>query len=230
MNESNAEIKKTSRWWAILSAELIITLLVLLASIWAFAFTVEMVFVSKASDLDNAVFDAVSKIVNPFLTRFMLSITFLGNHAFLIPANFLLLGFYWGRKNRKFSRRILVVALSSLSLKLLLKNSFQRLRPDIPLLEKVAGFSFPSGHALMSVTFYGLLIYIAWREVSDPVWKWVITVLLGLLIFLVSFSRIYLRVHYASDVIAGVALGIFWLFVSLWIIGKLEKKAAPKNT
>jgi membrane-associated phospholipid phosphatase len=224
MNLTVTEKKRNKRWLKLITLEFIIISLLLITSIVIFALAVDMVFIKKATTFDENIFNFVAHYVTPGHTRFMSFITFLGNHAFLIPANLVLLTYYFFKKNRWFSIRVVALALSSLCLKLLLKLFFHRDRPAIPLLHKVDGFSFPSGHALIGVSFYGLLIYITWHEVKNKWWRAGIIVSLALLILLISFSRIYLRVHYASDVIAGLAIGFFWLIISLWILGKFEKR------
>ncbi len=97
-----------------------------------------------------------------------------------------------------------------------------------PLLHEAKGFSFPSGHALMSVTFYGLLIVIVWEFVKAPWLRWLLSILLALLILIIGFSRVYLRVHYASDVVAGFSVGLVWLILSIWALSWVEKYYASK--
>jgi membrane-associated phospholipid phosphatase len=225
MNQTITD-KKDNRWLKVLTLEFIIITLLLLTAIFIFALAVDIVFIKKTTAFDENIFSYVGQHVTPGRTRFMLFITFLGNHKFLIPANLLLLMYYIFKKNRWLSIRVVALALSSLFIKLLLKLLFHRDRPAIPLLHKVDGFSFPSGHALIGVAFYGLLIYIAWNEVKNKLWRIIIVSSLIFLILLISFSRIYLRVHYTSDVMAGLAMGFIWLTVSLWVIGKFEKKNA----
>jgi membrane-associated phospholipid phosphatase len=226
MSETITE-KKTKWWLKLLTLEFIIITLLLLTAIIVFALAVDMVFIKKTTTLDENVFNYVGQHVTPARTRFMLAITFLGNHKFLIPANFALLIYYTlFKKNRWLSIRVAALALSSLTIKLVLKAFFHRPRPEIPLLYKVQGYSFPSGHALIGVAFYGLLIYIAWNEIKNKWWRVVTITALFSLILLISFSRIYLRVHYTSDVMAGLAMGFIWLTVSLWLIGRFEKKNA----
>lgn len=225
MTDTNQEVKKTARWLTLLTAEFIISIILYLVSIILIAFALNIAFLNKTASFDHAVFNWVDGLVSSPRTDFMLFITFLGNHKFLIPANLLLLFFYlFIRKDRRLSIRVSAIALSSLAIKQLLKNIFQRLRPETPLLEQVRGFSFPSGHALFAVTFFGLLIYIAWREFKN-IWVRTIAILIcSILIFLISLSRIYLRVHYASDVIAGLAIGFIWLRLVLWIIDRVEQR------
>jgi membrane-associated phospholipid phosphatase len=224
MTQTTSDKKKGTNWLKLLSAEFIIILVLLFVCITVFAYAVNMVFIKKATTFDENVFSFVGKHVTETRTRIMVFISFLGKHTFLIPANLVLLAYFLFMKNRRFSIRVAALALSSLSLMFLLKLSFKRIRPDIPLLEQVSGFSFPSGHALMSVGFYGLLIYITWHEIKNRTLRGIMVAFWFLLIVLIGFSRIYLRVHYASDVIAGFAVGFGWLLLSLWVIDKIEKK------
>jgi len=105
---------------------------------------------------------------------------------------------------------------------LLLKQLFQRKRPLSPLLKAAKGLSFPSGHAIMAVTFYGLLIYILQHTITTEWLKWFLIIVVFVLIVLIGFSRIYLRVHYASDVAAGFIIGLLWLLLSLAVLKWLE--------
>jgi membrane-associated phospholipid phosphatase len=105
---------------------------------------------------------------------------------------------------------------------LLLKQLFQRKRPLSPLLKAAKGLSFPSGHAIMAVTFYGLLIYILQHGITIDWLKWFATIFVFILIIAIGFSRIYLRVHYASDVAAGFIIGLLWLLISLAVLKWLE--------
>jgi len=195
----------------------------------SFSFAVRAAFFSSAHDFDNAIFSFVKRHVTTHNTDFLFFITNLGNHNFLIPANILLLIYFLIRKNKRFSIRVISLSLSSLCLMLVLKSSIQRIRPENPLLQAVNGYSFPSGHALMSVVFYGLLIYIAWHEIKNRWLQSVAVVLLALLILFIGFSRIYLRVHYASDVIAGLSVGLIWLIGSLWLINQIEARRAKRK-
>ena len=175
----------------------------------------------KPRDLE--VFESLERANHPVFTRFIERVTFLGNHKFLVPANLALLFYFlFVRRRTWFSIRVISIALSSLGMMVLLKNVFKRKRPGNPLLYAVRGKSFPSGHALMSITFYGLLIYIVNSTVKDTTVRIPAIVGLILLIKLIGFSRIYLRVHYTSDVLAGFAIGGGWLAVSLKTLQRLE--------
>jgi len=148
----------------------------------------------------------------------MLFFTALGGHKFFIPVNLALLAYFLFIKNNEYALKIPVIAISSLGLMFLLKYFFYRTRPENPLLKQVRGLSYPSGHALMSVSFYGLLIHIVWHNVSDQLLKWLLIFLLLLLIQIIGLSRVYLRVHYATDVLAGYAIGFIWLMICLYFL------------
>ena len=109
-----------------------------------------------------------------------------------------------------------------------LKNLFGRPRPDVPLIFKADGLSFPSGHALFSITFYGLMIYFIYKAVQRPWLKWTLISILSLLVFIIGFSRVYLRVHYATDVIAGFCVGFLWLVFAIWMLNRMEKYSRKK--
>jgi membrane-associated phospholipid phosphatase len=218
------KIKKSWAALALLSVEMIVVLAVFIFSLIAFVLVTRHVFILKDEQFDFRVFDFLQSHVSDKNNHIMLFFTFLGKHSFLIPANIALIIFFlFFRKHQWYSIKIPAIALSSLAMMFLLKNIFGRPRPEIPLLNEARGLSFPSGHALMSVTFYGLLIHIVWKTVSVKWLKWLLIVLFGGLIFVIGFSRIYLRVHYASDVLAGFATGFLWLVISLWILKRMEK-------
>jgi len=182
--------------------------------------------VRKYKPIDVGIFDRLEPWVSPAMNKFMLAITFLGTHTFLIPANlFLIFYFLLARHQNWFSIRVITIALSSLVLMFLLKYLFQRKRPLSPLLKAAKGLSFPSGHAIMSVTFYGLLLHIAWNTMEPDWLRWLFAVLLVITIVLIGYSRVYLRVHYASDVLSGFIIGFLWLLISLWVLNNLEEYA-----
>lgn len=229
MNKLQQSIKKQLASIALLSVELIIVLILFICALVAFTIIAYRIFNLENESFDFFVFDKVNTIVSLSTTRFMQFITFFGNHNFLVPANLLLiLYFLFVKKHRWYSIKVPVIAIGGLLLMTLLKQLFNRPRPLIPLLEPVKGLSFPSGHALMSMSFYGLLIFLVWENISNPFWKWISTVFLLLVILLIGFSRIYLRLHYFSDVMAGFAAGIIWLSLSIWALRKMEQYSRRK--
>lgn len=212
-----------------LSLEMIIVLSFFIGALVLFVYMIRRVFFLRNNLFDEKVFAYLDKHVSPENNNLMLFFTFLGKHEFLIPANLILIAYFlFIKKHRWYSIKVPAIALSSLALMFGLKNLFDRDRPLVPLLEEARGLSFPSGHALMSVTFYGLLIYIVFKGFKNKTLKWTLIGLLLLLILTISFSRIYLRVHYASDVIAGFCVGILWLVICVSVLNRLEKFSMKK--
>jgi membrane-associated phospholipid phosphatase len=202
--------------------EVLLTLAVFSAIIALIVFLIRKP-IRKHKPIDMLIFDKIKPLVNEINNKIMLLITFLGKHQFLIPANLILIFYFLlVKKQTWFSIRVITIAISSLVLMLLLKQLFQRKRPLSPLLKAAKGLSFPSGHAIMAVTFYGLLIYILQHSIAIDWLKWLVIVLVTVLIILIGFSRIYLRVHYASDVAAGFIIGLLWLLISLAVLKWLE--------
>jgi membrane-associated phospholipid phosphatase len=189
-----------------------------------------MVFIQPSTLLDDKLFQWIASQVTDERTVIMRGITFLGNYQFLIPANFILIGTLLYLKKKNSAWRVAVIALTSLTLKLLLKDVFHRDRPDNPMILGITNFSFPSGHAFMSVAFYGVLIWLAERNMTNKTWRTITAILLSLLILLIGFSRIYLRVHYTTDVIAGFCMGTCWVSFCLWFTQRINKwRAGSKN-
>lgn len=101
----------------------------------------------------------------------------------------------------------------------MLKILFQRPRPELNIIG-ATGYSFPSGHSMVSMAFYGFLIYMLLKTKHTNKYKIVGTILISIIILAIGFSRIYLGVHYITDVLAGFALGIIYLACFTFIIEK----------
>lgn len=93
----------------------------------------------------------------------------------------------------------------------MLKRIIARPRPIEHRLISESGYSFPSGHSMVSMAFYGFFIYLAYRKIKNPYVKTIVCVLLSIIIISIGLSRIYLGVHYPSDVIAGFCISISYL-------------------
>lgn len=174
-----------------------------------------LVFISNRTAADRDITTFIAGYVTEGRTAFLKSVSFLGNHKFLVPANLFLIAGLLFLKMGNTALRWAIAALSSLGIMSLIKNLFQRPRPENPMVEGITNFSFPSGHALMGVVFYGLLIWLIRQNVRDHRVRNLLIAALVFLLLLIGFSRIYLRVHYTSDVIAGYGIGVCWLYAVL---------------
>ena len=195
-----------------------------LASLFVFIVTALIVFVARNSVVDDIAFNGLEEHNSSSATRVMLFITFLGKHSFFVPANLALALLFLLYKQWGWALRVLVVAVGGVSLMGLLKNVFARHRPPAPLVEGITNYGFPSGHAMMSVAFYGLLLVFCINYIKTKWLKLTSAVFLLLLIVLIGFSRIYLRVHYTTDVIAGYSFGLFWLCLCLFFANRIEQR------
>ena len=213
---------------ALLSVELILVLILFFISLFSLAFIINEVFEIKNANFDAQVFNYIRPLITDATTRIMRFITFFATGKFLIPANIILALYFLLRRHRWYSLSVPVVSLGSFIIMWSMKQYFSRTRPDDPVYKAAMGFSFPSGHAMSAMTFYGLLIYLVWKNVHNVTFKWILTFLLIIFIHLIGFSRVYFRVHYASDVIGGFSLGLIWLVLSLWVMHSLEKVTRKK--
>jgi len=174
--------------------------------------------------LDVIAFQKLSRITNPSVTKLMLLLTFFGSNYFLLPAYVALVTYFLIFKKRRLSLDIAAVGVTSTIILFSLKAIFHRHRPMDPLIKTVNGFSFPSGHSFCSFTFFGLLIYIVWNHQIKPELRWIATAFFFLFACAIALSRVYLHVHYASDVVAGFCLCIVWLSFSFWIMRRFKQK------
>jgi undecaprenyl-diphosphatase len=174
-------------------------------------------FTSEVFEGETIVFDErvrylVQQFATPLLTRLMIIISFAGSPGFLcalgIPAAIVLLYMKWRRAFTLFA----VTMAGSVLLNLILKAVFQRTRPEaFSDYELPASYSFPSGHALGAFCFVGILAWLVTARIKDPWLIWGLRLLSLFLVLCVGFSRIYLGVHYASDVIAGYLAAFVWI-------------------
>ncbi len=112
----------------------------------------------------------------------------------------------------------------------LLKNIVARPRPEGFRLVEESGYSFPSGHSMVSMAFYGFFVYLIFKKVKNPYLKWSSMIVISFIITAIGLSRIYLGVHYASDVIAGFCISISYLILFMNLIkGKMGESDEEKS-
>ena len=208
-----------------ISLRFLVVAVIFLLALLVFSVIANEIVFENETGFDRLVFQRLAAITSPAMTSVMVFITFFGSSYFLLPAYILLiLYFLLFRKNTRLSLDVASVGITSTIILFSLKAIFHRHRPLDPLVKNVNGFSFPSGHSFSSFTFFGLLVYILWNHEMNPVLRWVLTIVFAFIASAIAFSRIYLHVHFASDVIAGLCLCIVWLGISLWMLKKLNRK------
>ncbi len=161
---------------------------------------------------DQAVADALHAAATPFATKVFLGITALDSAEAIVPISLVVTGLLAWCRRWLYASGWLVALVGVVALNLLLKQIFERPRPIFadPIIVETS-YSFPSGHAMDSLVVYGMLAYFALLFIEP--WRARMGILFGaaLLVILIGFSRLYLGVHYFSDVIAGFAAGGVWL-------------------
>jgi undecaprenyl-diphosphatase len=190
-----------------------VSILVLSASIIALIlFSLEMME-NELSPFDNMIYRYMAMFITRDMTYFMKLISDLGSLYVLGAATAVILVMFWKKRKYRFYGIMVAVNLILVSLlNIIFKTVFHRARPDILPLIHATGYSFPSGHSMISAAFYGYLIYLCIIFLKRP-WKQILCAFQLVLILFIGVSRIYLGVHYASDVIGGFLAGISWLII-----------------
>lgn len=159
-----------------------------------------------SNEIDTTFYAAMIRLRSPFKTLMMHFFSWLGGPIGLGAIGLSFVIHPYLRKYFLFS--IAVTSISSILLNKILKETFDRIRPETSFLIKEKGFSFPSGHSMVNATFYSCLILIMSTPRMPDILQVTITLGAIVLILLIGLSRIYLGAHYLTDVIAGWSLGI----------------------
>ena len=182
-------------------------------------FILESVYEKEILEFDKLAF-SLFKIRTPLLTKIFLIITNLGSPYVLIVLT--LLSFLL--KNKKISF-IITANLGLITIiNQVLKFIVKRPRPRDLFLIIETGYSFPSGHSMVSLSFYGLLIYFIYKYFKNKKLKIFLITFLSLIIVLIGISRVYLGVHFVSDVISGFLLSLSYLIIFIKVINKFILK------
>lgn len=163
-------------------------------------------FLKQPLYIDNLTMAWVEAMRRPELTIFLNFITDFGAPIIFAVFGFISFLYLWLIHKRRAGFILIAGLVGSWAVMDFLKAIFARPRPMGEQLTTAGGMSFPSGHAMISLVFYGFIAYLLLRHLI-PRWNKTACVIIGVLIFLIGFSRIYLNVHYITDVLAGFALG-----------------------
>ena len=183
----------------------------------SFIMILVLVLNENISSFDNTIYNFISNFINNPTTRIMKVITFLGSAYTLITLTVLLILF--GKDKKYFGINLVFIFIFNF----IIKNIICRPRPVGHNLITEHGYSFPSGHSMVGAAVYGLLIYYIYKNVKNKIHKWLLIIFLSLLIIGIGISRIYLGVHYPSDVLGGYLLALVWLIILIIIIERNKK-------
>ncbi len=168
-----------------------------------FILVATIVLIDKERVIDEAIYNFIFNFRCNLLDNYFTFITHFGDTIFIVcfVTIFILI------QRKKESLFLAISAIDSSLLTWLLKQLFLRERPSHLKLIKQGGYSFPSGHAMISMCVYGYLFYLVLKIKNKPL-KYILIFILSLLIISIGISRIYVGVHYPTDVIAGYLIGL----------------------
>ena len=197
----------TTRFWALVA--------LLAISCGLFLWLAWEIIGEKRERLDTQEWNFVQGFTSPLHTQWALLVTF-GGTNFFTSCIYLFIMFYLFIKNYKREAvHVLIIGSGVILLGWILKLIFHRARPNLPHLQQAIGYSFPSGHTLGAFTLCGVLVYLTLKSEWSFFAKSIAIVLLLLYACLVGLSRIYLHVHFTSDVIGSMLMALCWLTLSL---------------
>ncbi|MBR3363133.1 MAG: phosphatase PAP2 family protein, partial [Bacilli bacterium] len=170
-------------------------------TICLFIFIVVSIYVSfgRTNSFDLFFYNLIINLKNDFFTNFFKFITLFGGEYIIFLITFSFLFF----KNKKYFLALFINMISIVLLNNFLKLIFLRERPIDLMIVNETGYSYPSGHTMIAASFYGFIIFLIWNMNMDRKYKYLLSFLLVFLISFIGISRIYLGVHFPSDVIGG---------------------------
>lgn len=189
--------------------------LVVLGALAGFLALAEDVWNKDIMDGDQIGYALISSLsAIPGMTDFVRTVTHLGDLAAYVVMTLIMLTLF---RHKHITRVIILNIINVGLLNIILKNILQRPRPLGPHLVAASGFSFPSGHAMGSLAFYGLFMYLIYLYVPNRKLRWAGMLLMAIIIGCIGMSRIYLGVHYTSDVLGGYFISLAYLIVYIRI-------------
>ncbi len=195
--------RKNARW------------LILIFGLILFFLILEDILDDEIYQFDTKIYQVVSYAICEPITTIAKVITILGSVYAILPIYLITVIALWKKKEGRYIATNLPLIFL---INQLLKRIIQRPRPEGFRIIQESGYSFPSGHSMVSMAFYGLFLYLIHKKVKNPYIKWASTILLTTLVILIGISRIYLGVHYASDVIAGFCFSVSYLLLFTHVI------------
>lgn len=193
-------------------------ILIPLIGIVLFIILTILVEYNLTTTLDDTIYNILILNRSEILDNFYKIITKLGNELTVITITLIL--FVIMSNDNKYL--LLNNVVSTGIINQVLKRIIKRPRPLHLKLIKQGGFSFPSGHAMISIGLYGILIYIIHNNIKNKKIKVILEVILSLIIILIGMSRIYVGVHYPSDIIAGYCIAIALIPINIMILKKIR--------
>ncbi len=207
-----------------LGAVVIVAAMIAALGVWAFTALADEVREGGTQQFDEAVLRYLHSFHLPWLDPVMLEITGLGNATTVIVTMGVAAIFLWLTRHRYSAALLVIATLGGFLITLILKGAYDRPRPHVvEWSTQVVTSSFPSGHASSAAVVYLTIAYLAAR-LQHRLWaRWLTMLLAVLLVLLIAFSRLMLGVHYPSDVVAGMALGLAWAAFCMVMLEAIQR-------
>lgn len=203
-------------------------LLALAVSLWAFGAIVDEQILEGETRTDERLAVWLHGRATEPLTDVFRAITRLGNFITLFAVTLVAVVIFWRRRERIDAAFVALAALGAQVLSTGMKLGFRRDRPFFPdPLATESTFSFPSGHALVSLAVYGSIALVLARRLTSRIQRALLLGATALLVIAIGFSRLYLGVHFLSDVLAGYAAGAAWL-AFLYVVLEVRARYASR--
>ncbi|MBB5324280.1 undecaprenyl-diphosphatase [Anoxybacillus tepidamans] len=195
-----------------------------------FGLTAFLVSGSQVDHFDGVVISFIQRFESPALTSVMKFFSWIGSGRIVTIISLIaLFVLYKAWKYRSELVLFVTVVAGSSILNQLLKSLFHRARPSLHRLAEASGFSFPSGHSMEAVALYGILAFLLWRRIDHRFGRVFLIFISFFMIMGIGVSRIYLGVHYPSDVIGGYFASSFWLFAAIWFYQRYKERSFEKT-
>lgn len=175
--------------------------------------------------IDRWMQNIASLYTDTFIYTFSRWMTELGTGDFLIPLGIIMFFVIWWMLRDWFAGAVFGIGvLGTHMFHLTIKALVERERPTISIILDAQGYSYPSGHAMVSIVLYGLIAFFIAKKFTSVKAKFIVQLLFAMLVFFIGISRPLLDVHYLTDVITGYVLGYFCLIATIWIYEYIRDK------
>ena len=184
----------------------------------------------KLSQFDQVLILSIQGFESPTLTLVMKFFTFIGSFpSVFVISLFAAIFLYFVLKHRMELILFGSVVIGTPIINQILKQIFHRARPDLHRLIEIGGYSFPSGHAMNAFAVYGILTFLLWRHIPSRLGRTILILISSGFIFLIGTSRIYLGVHYPSDIIGGYFASGLWLSMAIWFFKRYKERRSKRK-
>ena len=214
-----------------LTGHLFSAFLISLASLIGFSCIAVLISGQKIVQFDQTVISFIQGFESSTLTTIMKFFTYIGSFPSVLVISILATLFLYFVLNHRTGLLLFgATVIGTPIINQILKQFFHRARPDLHRLIEIGGYSFPSGHAMNAFAVYGILAFLLWRHIPTRLGRTILIIISSIFILMIGTSRIYLGVHYPSDIIGGYFASGFWLAISIWFFQRYKEKRFARTS